>query len=1612
MRKLLLTLLTALLVVPLGKAANEDFFIRVGTTSVGSGYAPTGGEWTLWQSTYGTAEVTYPQQGSTVKHFIYKHSNGLDFIKISFSSTIKTTHKTNASYGLYFGTENTKITIETSSPQLKVNSIGLSSVYQAGSSYNKPLTSNPFEEEAVYSGANNGTYTHYFDDQEESKEVTVIYSRYFGRLTLNVTTPLSAPVLTPPNNSYQQYYPIYDTENNTFEYIAEESVLYGITPPEGTATDTDNNAIMYYTTDGSEPTPDNGSRVSSTITSPRAYYVNLPSIKPGEGQTLKVAAFDNDGNSSKTLEVKCTRAVIPKPEFEIISHNYKEEDETFKFVDRIRIRMKRNSEAARPTQKIAWQIFATGEGTEYSKGQFRSGYYFEGDSKDIEFNGNTTLENYLKIEADKDFYVHFYTYDFQYNPLLNKAAANFGDEVVIPLRMISTEKYNSISELTGNGDDAISQSNNGRLVAFKTPLTIQGAYSTALTNTDYLYITDSKGDAIKVVSHGNIRKAFPESYKASEIGDGTTSGTLYTIPMYGLIGRYRHNDGFPEIEVRNADADFMPYLDNPNSNPTKDNTTALYTRTTVTQADFNSHRILTGMTKVEGMAVADSDGKVFRLADRLQSGAMDGWTSTDNGKRYTIECFIGQIEGELTIFPIKITLDTPRPVASFAGGNLIDEADGEVHIINSAVTLNLTPEYKGVDVTYEISEGGGTWTPCGNNLSFNVPEGGVYTLKVRSTDADGNVCANPLQLTFHHHKATPLQSIADFKNEYLDSEGYLPNGQVREGYYRMTGEAVVEQVTPYYLYVRDNIENPGSYNHLLIYNDNGWNNAPRVSDSSSPEGWRQLQAGDIITDFALIASATPQGNLRSDATGYARTFTVKREVSAKPDYDDLRKVQYETADAEGYFENYSFGKEDRMMHYRFENVLVHRRPNPDYTAEGLIVVDNEDGSVTKYNDPRMRLEDIVDEYVYTLKLGKQTNPDETKGLDIRFNVFTGKRGGWQTSYDPNRQNEVYYTITGVVVRDLKRSASGYSIAMLDYDLAAHAKAPAAIYITGNKDATADEDGTFTYIHKGMVTIEKAPDADPAAVIYYTLDGTDPKSNRLRKTYTGEITLPDGERTVTVRAFASWPGAAPSDEVSATFRRLAEERTYILNFINDAQEGTPYHFNGTVRVAAVGGDYMFVRGVAGHYLPIHRNSQSGAAAPWAKSWEGQYITDFVIGAERVGGIMRGARITDDYALFLSSPLGATRPEGLAHDIEIVPDMVTEITVANARRLVTINNVTLDGAEFEAGSTALATEWTLTPNKGHDKDKTVKVNHTVLEYTMPEKGTNGHYYNVTGFVMLDASGVPELWPTAIERVESAKSVKASFSSGAEVSELPVEDDFSLRTYSVEFYPQTMVTLSYEGSHAASATIYYIFTPDEQAPAADAKWNVYGQPFAVISSGYVHAYVSVPGMEESVHTHIELTKADKSSKVSGKVVFRTEAQPDKVIVYIEPAEQPAGKYSIYYTTDESVTLTPETGTLYTGKVELTESAWLTAILVEKDKDAGEVCGTNIWVSPSVTGIDGIDGEGGESAVRVDGSDIIAPEGSEIYDLSGRKVSTANLAPGIYLVRLPDGKAVKVRV
>ncbi len=67
-------------------------------------------------------------------------------------------------------------------------------------------------------------------------------------------------------------------------------------------------------------------------------------------------------------------------------------------------------------------------------------------------------------------------------------------------------------------------------------------------------------------------------------------------------------------------------------------------------------------------------------------------------------------------------------------------------------------------------------------------------------------------------------------------------------------------------------------------------------------------------------------------------------------------------------------------------------------------------------------------------------------------------------------------------------------------------------------------------------------------------------------------------------------------------------------------------------------------------------------------------------------------------------------------------------------------------------------------------------------------------------------------------------------------------------------------------------------------------------------------------------------------------------------------------------------------------------------------------VTVTANQSGIEGVEGD--SAGVRVDGCSIIAPEGSKVYDLTGREVTPNALTPGIYIVRITGGKVVKVRI
>ena len=362
-------------------------------------------------------------------------------------------------------------------------------------------------------------------------------------------------------------------------------------------------------------------------------------------------------------------------------------------------------------------------------------------------------------------------------------------------------------------------------------------------------------------------------------------------------------------------------------------------------------------------------------------------------------------------------------------------------------------------------------------------------------------------------------------------------------------------------------------------------------------------------------------------------------------------------------------------------------------------------------------------------------------------------------------------------------------------------------------------------------------------------------------------------------------------------------------------------------------------------------------------------------------------------------------------------------------------------------------------------------------------DGAMYDIEGFVMLDADGNAELWPTALTEIHQTDRVAVKIN-GVELT--PVSDDAdATREYETVFEKGALVTL-FTADPRESTKIYYSYD--------NAKWYTYGEPFLVLESAQqIHAYAQAENERPSAHTHIRLTRKDvapavkievdsetpgvatvtlstdsknaviywwtssnakpakyvseltfndaevvyayateegkadsevthalvrinapaeiPADKISGKVRFDVKEAEDgsAMIVTIEPDTEVSGDYTIYYLINPTENVTPENGIVYTTPISMTEGGRIMAILVESGKIAGEPADVNVWLIP--TGIDGIGADSSDS-VRVEGNSIIAPEGSAVFDITGRRVNATGLRAGIYIVRTADGKSVKVKI
>ncbi|MDE5744077.1 MAG: chitobiase/beta-hexosaminidase C-terminal domain-containing protein, partial [Paramuribaculum sp.] len=158
---------------------------------------------------------------------------------------------------------------------------------------------------------------------------------------------------------------------------------------------------------------------------------------------------------------------------------------------------------------------------------------------------------------------------------------------------------------------------------------------------------------------------------------------------------------------------------------------------------------------------------------------------------------------------------------------------------------------------------------------------------------------------------------------------------------------------------------------------------------------------------------------------------------------------------------------------------------------------------------------------------------------------------------------------------------------------------------------------------------------------------------------------------------------------------------------------------------------------------------------------------------------------------------------------------------------------------------------------------------------------------------------------------------------------------------------------------------------------------------------------------------TAVKDPAQVSGKPVISHRLTEDKTpMITIQPEDESLaeGTYTIHYTTDGR---TPTVNsTVYTGEFAMPKEGGLVlAILKENAKQhPSDVAHLNISYIP--TDIEGIDSDRNGSDVRTEGDSIIAPEGSEVYDINGRRVAATGLRSGIYIVKVPGAKAVKVKV
>lgn len=1238
---------------------------------------------------------------------------------------------------------------------------------------------------------------------------------------------------------------------------------------------------------------------------------------------------------------------------------------------------------------------------------------------------------------------------------------------------------------------------NNSLVQLDEPMKVMGCYMTrsaGSSRTTYVYLVDSDGNPLKMVISGDetaLKQSLTDLGYFDFANGAQHQGQDLVVNAGNIIARVSKtvtddNLGLmPEILVTpTAGESYIDYLGGATwqaftksdaymtaqESMVKDgNEWIEQPRTTIdVKNDFGRKVSLRSLEWLGGNRVRTADGMELTLYNRLDVSET-GYKFDEDiqnlvaGRLYKVTGYVGQLNGNIALFPISATMQCPGTPTLYAP-NLIDgeKENGfiKVNAISQEVTFTIASD---TDEKAEFFYKKAASPDALQTAQLTAAANGEFTLPLEEeatcylavyAKLNDMLSLRPAMVAITRHQAQSVGSIAEFKK--LEAERRAEAGyDGSEKLYRLNGKAVIRMTTTYYLYVSDiadaNTPTEPAKQYLLIYNENGWTN-PQITDGDKT---RSLQAGDVIENFALVGrdGMKLRGNIISNSTGFARTYKYAGQKMDPADFSPSTvEVNYVDASSDSHYSKVALGEDQRMTYIELHNVKVKR-------------------SGTDESD-----------YAYTLDIAGEPS--------LTFDVFP-RTQGWHTMWKADEG----FTITGVVVRDdAADGTEGYAFAPTVFKAANNLEGVLGVKFEGQGEVR----DNVQYFVQGKAVIEYAPAAGETPDIYYTLDGTDPRDNVAGRIHVkgtrAEIELTSD---VVVRAFAASPGLNPSAETSRSFKNAVNEVQYILNFLRAGVTGNTYRFTSKLQIVSSGDKYLFVAGPVGHFLPVYK------ADGWDESLypAGSYVQHLlaVKSTDSNGNIMADASLYDTPEAIDPSEIEEV------DKITVTPDEVSVLTAASARRYVTVSNVTAKVAAARAAGMAPFTITTVDGSQSHPLmdgnlgKVTIKEVNASGDLVDTQLGfADGEAYDITGFVMLgeaadgsDEAGV-ELWPVSAIHLVRTPAVSVSLQDA-----LPV-----IRTDENEYLGRfkDVAAVSISAGNVRDARIYYSFDNEE--------WFEYFKPIAVEGSCMIHAKAQAPGMAESVHTHLTLEKVtvsgdiefattpapeggkvsvslspadhniaegaykiyyttdgtnpttasalysdpfeltesrtvkailveegcepgavctayisvataptttpeDPDPTVSGRVKFTLDdSDPAKVLVKIEPDGEAAPGYKIYYTTEAGKTL-PEDGIEYKAPFEVTESSIVMAVLVENGKLSGPVAEVSVWVNPGVTGIDGIPTDEAEGGVRVDGNSIVAPEGSRIFDISGRQTGRRDdLRRGVYIVVTPDGKSVKVLV